>query len=160
MSRFVFFPEVNSCLDNISSKNASTCAHLFSNANFLENNITSPLNINFCFQKKTQPILRQQSSPLRCINSPTHLSQALLSGGYRDFAMNFCRQQRLPPALCEPIAERLESLTRRLPVKGPGLEAAKVAKAKAKVGCGSECRVVGLVGCMWGDMNPLSGEID
>ena len=60
--------------------------------------------------------------------------EALLSGGYRDFAMNFCRQQRLPPALCESIAERLESLTRRLPVKGTGVEAAKVAKAKAKAG--------------------------
>lgn len=83
--------------------------------------------------------------------SPDPPLQALLSGGYRDFAMNFCRQQRLPPALCESIAERLESLTRRLPVKGPGLEAAKVAKAKAKVGW---VEVGGVVGWMMGgDLN-------
>lgn len=95
-----------------------------------------PPNIHFCFQKKNYhpTTATTLSSPLHQFPHPP--LQALLSGGYRDFAMNCCRQQRLPPALCESIAERLESLTRRLPVKGPGLEAAKVAKAKAKVAWG------------------------
>ena len=86
--------------------------------------------LNHLKQHPTVPNILSKANP------PLHRpsSQALLSGGYRDFAMNFCRQQRLPPALCESIAERLESLTRRLPVKGTGLEAAKVTKAKAKVG--------------------------
>ena len=59
------------------------------------------------------------------------LTQELLSGGYRDFAMNFCRLRRLPPQKAEPLSERLEFLTRRLPAKS---DVAK-AKAKAKVRC-------------------------
>ena len=123
---------------------------------FLENNITSPPQTSIFVSKGKTTILPQQLSPLRSAlqQAATHLSQALLSGGYRDFAMNFCRQQRLPPALCESIAERLESLTRRLPVKGTGVEAAKVAKAKAKVGW------VGLGGMWWlGKLLKLRGVL-
>lgn len=104
--------------------------------------ISHPPKINFF--RKENPSYHNNNPLLSVVSTPPPL-QALLSGGYRDFAMNFCRQQRLPPALCESIAERLESLTRRLPVKGTGVEAAKVAKAKAKVGCGG-LRWVGLVG--------------
>lgn len=57
--------------------------------------------------------------------------QELLSpGGYRDFAMAFCRRQRLPPSKAEAVAERLEFLTRQLPAKGSENVKAK-AKAKA-----------------------------
>eukprot|EP00435_Cladocopium_sp_Y103_P064604 s392_g26.t1 len=57
--------------------------------------------------------------------------EELLAGGYRDLALQFCRLRRLAPAKADPLAERLEFLTRRLPAKG---EVVAKAKAKAKAG--------------------------